>query len=215
MTFDFSLKALDGDFGSLTNGYFAPIKEAATLAMRDLAEHAKERGRANIAAAGFSKRWQNALRAEAYPRRKFSADAAVWLFHRIPYAGVFEEGATIRGRPRLWVPLSTTPKLPRRQRLSPRNFAANFGKLVPMVNARKPLLGAPLAVTAAAARKGPPYRVTAAALRRGASGQGIIRTVPVFVGVDTVSIRKRFDLRSTFESAADQIGALYLRNLKA
>ena len=68
------------------------------------------KGRADIAAAGFSRRWQNAFRVDVFPRgRKVSVDAAAWVFHKIPYAEVFEEGATIRGRPYLWIALPGTP----------------------------------------------------------------------------------------------------------
>lgn len=214
MALKFSFEQIEGSFGGLLDGYFDPIKEAATGAMKDVSDLAKTRGRDEIARAGFSKRWQNTLRNDTFPRRGFSADAAAWLYHRIPYAGVFEEGATIRGRPRLWVPLSSTPKLGRNKRLTPQNFARDMGKLVPMTNARQPLLGAKLAVTKAAARRGPPYKVTKSALRRGASGQGIIRTVPVFAGVDTVQIRKKFDLERAFRGAADRLPQLYLDNLK-
>jgi hypothetical protein len=215
MSLRFSFSDFDEDQGIL-NGYFDPIKEAATNAMRGMSEVAKNAGRAEIARAGFGKKWQNALRAENYPKRQFSANAAAWLYHRIPYAGVFEQGAQIRGKPYLWLPLSSTPKLGQNKRLTPRSFQAAYAtKLVPMKNAAKPILGAPMSVTKAAARKGPPYKITKAALRRGATAQGVIRTVPVFVGVDTVSIRKRFDLARVFSAAADRLPALYLDNLKA
>jgi len=213
--FSFSFRDIEGDFGEAFNNYFDPIRRAATLAMRDMAELAKTRGRANIAAAGFGTGWQNALRAEVYPERGFSADAAAWIYHRIRYANVFQEGATIRGRPKMWVPLSTTPRLRNKYvKLTPRSFEAEIAKLTPMRMGRKTFLGAPVTVTRAAARKGPPYKITKAGLRRGASDQGITRNVPLFVGVDTVNIRKRFDLRSAIQSAADQLPQLYLRNLE-
>ena len=213
LEFEASFVDLTGDFG-VVNGYFDPIKEAATLAMRELTEVAKKRGRARIGQAGFSRRWENALRGETYPERGFSANAVSFLYHRIPYAGVFEEGARIRGRPYLWLPLSTTPRLGRRKKLTPQNFSREFGPLVPM-RGEKPLLGAKAAVSKTAARKGGPYKITKAGLRKGAAGQGIIRTVPVFVGVDTVNIRKRFNLKREFEIASRQLPALYLKNLKA
>ena len=212
MGLGFTFDKFSDDFG-IFDGYFDPIRRAATGAMKDLSETAKMQGRAEISRAGFSKRWQNTLRSEAYPKRDFSANAAVWLYHRIPYAGVFEEGARIRGKPLMWVPLSSTPKIGRNKPLTPKSFAAAYGKLVPM-RGKQPLLGAPVKVTRAAARRGGPYRVTRAALRNGASGQGIIRTVPVFVGVDTVNIRKRFNLAKTFDQASRQLPQLYLNNLK-
>jgi hypothetical protein len=214
MALKFSFENIEGDFGDLINGYFDPIKIAATGAITDVAEIAKTQGRADIARAGFSPKWQNALRANVYPKKGFSADAAAWIFHRIPYAGVFEDGATIRGRPRMWIPLSSTPKLGGRTRLTPKNFEKQYGRLVPMNAGRNPLLGAPVGLTRAEARGGPPYRISPGTLRRGASGSGIIRTVPVFVGVDVVSIRKRFNLRRIFNDAAARLPQLYLDNLE-
>ena len=211
---DFTISGFDAD-RSFLNGYFDPIRQASTAAMKEVADLAKERGRQNIAGAGFGKRWQNALRSEAYPKRGESVNAAAWIYHRIPYAGVFEQGATIRGNPLMWVPLSTTPSLGRRNKLTPKNFESQIGPLFSMRGSKQPLLGAKVAVTKAAARRGPPYRVTRAALRRGAAGNGVIRTVPVFVGVDTVRIRKRFDLASVADQVAREIPRLYLKNLKA
>jgi hypothetical protein len=214
MSLNFSFTDFDGDQGFL-NGYIDPIKEAATGAIRDVAEIAKTKGRANIASAGFGKGWQDALRAQAYPKKKATINAAAWVYHRIRYASVFEDGAQIRGKPHLWLPMTGTPKVGKWQKLTPATFQAKYGtKLVPMKNAAKPLLGAPMSVTKAAARKGPPYKITKAALRRGATAQGVIRTVPLFVGVDTVSIRRRFNLERVFAAAADRLPALYLDNLK-
>jgi hypothetical protein len=215
MSLRFSFSDFDGDQGFL-NGYFDPMKEAADAAMTEVAELAKKNGRAHIAGVGFSKNWQNALRSEKYPKKRQSINASAWVYHRIKYAGIFESGGQIAGDPLLWLPLSTTPKLGKFTRLSPNNFKTKFNtKLITMQNGKRPMLGAPMTVTKSAARKGPPYKITAANLRKGASGQGIIRTVPVFIGIDTVAIRKRLNLIPVFRAAADQIGALYLKNLKA
>ena len=39
---------------------------------------------------------------------------AAFIFHKIRYAGVFEEGAVIRGQPLLWLPLGNVPVRRRR-----------------------------------------------------------------------------------------------------
>lgn len=79
------------------------IADAAAGAVQDAAEMAVDEGRANIASAGFSTRWQKALTSNFYPNE--GADPAAFIFHRIPFAGVFERGITIRGRPLLWLPI--------------------------------------------------------------------------------------------------------------
>jgi hypothetical protein len=74
-----------------------------------MGEIAKRDGRASIAAGGFGPKWQNALRANVYPRGGDSIRAAAVIYHKVPYAIAFEEGAIIQGKPLLWLPLPTVP----------------------------------------------------------------------------------------------------------
>ena len=210
----FSYFSVLGQFSKAMDEIQEPIKEAGTAAIRQVGEIGKLKGRASIASAGFSKRWQNATRANTYPKNRASLGAATQLYHAVPYAEVFELGATIRGKPKLWIPLSSTPKVSANKKLSPKSFQSAFGPLFALKAGSKTLLAAKLSVTAAAAKRGPPYKVTKSALKRGAIGEGIVRSVPVFVGVDSVSIAKRFELLRAFGDAADQLPALYVQNLK-
>jgi hypothetical protein len=86
-----------------------PIAKAATAAVREAGDIAKRVGRASIAASGFSRKWQNALRVNIYPPQGYSLRPAAFIYHKIHYAGVFEEGAVIGGQPLLWLPLPTVP----------------------------------------------------------------------------------------------------------
>jgi hypothetical protein len=47
---------------AITREIQRPIAKAATAAVREAGEIAKRDGRASVAAAGFSRKWQNALR---------------------------------------------------------------------------------------------------------------------------------------------------------
>lgn len=182
-------------------GLIEPVAKAGTAAIDLVGRDIKTEGRANIAGAGFSKRWQNALRVNRYPRRGVSSSAALWIYHKIPYAEVFESGATIHGKPLLWIPLSTAPKRIGRMKMTPKNYIANVGPLVSINNPGKPpLLAAPYS---GRVRK----RTTLAGLKRGAGQGGGL--VPVFVGISTISIQKRFALRSIFRSAAGKLGSYY------
>lgn len=80
------------------------ISDAKAGAVQEAADLAVKEGRANIATAGFSSRWQSALTSNFYPN-KDTGDPAALIFHRIPFAGVFERGMTIRGKPLLWLPI--------------------------------------------------------------------------------------------------------------
>jgi Family of unknown function (DUF6441) len=106
-----------------------PMAKAATAASRETGEIAKRNGRASIAAAGFSRKWQNALRVNIYPPQGDSMRPAAFIFHKIRYAGVFEEGAVIGGRPLLWLPLPSVP-LRRGRPMAPSQYARSVGPLV-------------------------------------------------------------------------------------
>lgn len=117
----FRAKSIAEDLAKAFTGFEGPMAAAATAAVYEAGEFGKRWGRSAIAAGGMSARWQNALRANAYPRRpKTSIDAAVWFYHRIPYAHVFQDGATISGSPLLWARTSAAPQRMGRGRFSKR-----------------------------------------------------------------------------------------------
>ena len=155
------------------------IDAARMGAVRDAANVAIRKGRANIASAGFPKRWQNALVYAFYPNE--GKDPAALIFDKLPYASVFEFGATIRGRPLLWLPIEQnlphgvhSPKQYGRQLVSV-NIA---GKRPLMFDKFNRLRG------------------------------------PLFVGVSSVEIRKRFNLMQIFAAAAARVGKFYEKRLK-
>lgn len=113
-----------------------PVARAASAAMKEAAEIAKNEGRQNIASAGFGPKWQSALRANTYPPGdKPSMRAAALIFHKIRYAHIFETGGPISGKPLMWLPIAAN--LPFGVR-SPRKFR---GKLVSVNRpGKRPLL---------------------------------------------------------------------------
>lgn len=203
--------ALRGEFDKAIREVQAPIARAATLAIRDAGEAAKAEGRADIASAGFGKKWQNALRADYFPKRKDSMHPAALLRHKIPYAGVFEDGAAISGKPYLYLPLDTVPLGSTGKPLTPKQYASRVGPL----SSGKTKDGKPLLFG-----KGSRSTILKATdkvtrLRRGAVKRGIRKiSVPLFVGVPTVNIRKKFNLRRIFARAGDRLGELYVKNFK-
>lgn len=203
-----------GQFDKAMRDMHRPMSEAGLGAITAASDDVKRDGRASIAAAGFSKRWQNTLRTDVYPNEEKPISAAAHIWHKIPYAGVFEEGATIRGKPKLWVALPGTPKKLARKKTTPQHFAQTIGPLFPLsTKGRRPLLAASMAVSKAAAKRGPPYKPTLAGLRRGAAGQGIIRAVPLFIGLDSVRIGRKFGVSKAIERAAARLPELYLKHL--
>jgi hypothetical protein len=195
--------------------YYDPIEIAATEAIRDAGNIVKLEGRADIAKAGFGTRWQNTLRVNFYPTRGASVDASAYIYHKIPYAGVFETGAVIRGKPTMWLPLRGTPKKLARRKITPEAISLAAGKPLLAIRraGRDPLLAMSVHMSKAKARQREP-KITVGMLRRGPSKRSVSKSIPLFVGIDTVKIRKRFNIAKITSNAAGRLAELYFQNLE-
>lgn len=214
--------AVSGQWDTAVAAIQAPIAKAATAAIHDAGAEGQTEGRAAIGHAGFSQKWQNALRVNFYPAGgKNSMDPAAYLYHKIPYAGVFENGATIAGSPLLWLPLSGVPNKIGALRMTPRNYIANIGPLHSInVPGKAPMLAAYIEGGIGGAGK-----ITLGKLRAGGAlgrlgvkggrsqrGRHLI-SVPIFVGISAVKLRARFGLAAIFEKAAAGVPEKYLAQL--
>ncbi len=197
-----------GQFDKAMREVLTPIANAATEAMRDVGEQVKKEGRADIASAGFSKKWQNAFRVDVYPKKGVSAGAAAHAYHKIPYAEVFETGATIRGKPLMWVPTSWAPKRSGGKRMDAAAYSRMLGPLVSINRpGRPPMLAAPMKGRAGSA-------VTMSKLQKGkGGGEGTVLT-PILIGLSAVNLRKRFHLYRIIERGRASLAAAYVANVK-
>jgi hypothetical protein len=84
------------------------VATASVAALREAADDAVEDGRSDIAGAGkFGPRWQAGLKRRivgATEGGEPSLQAKAIIFHKFGFAGVFEHGAVIQGKPLLWIP---------------------------------------------------------------------------------------------------------------
>lgn len=214
MSVRLTVSAVAGAFlRALTEGE-KPMAKAATLAVREAADLAKAGGRASIAAAGFGKKWQNALRANVYPRGRDSMRAVALIYHKVPYALAFEEGAVIHGKPYLWLPLPNAPFGSGGKRIPPSKFREQTGS--PLYSIRRPgkppMLGAPVRMIQARAGKA----ISLSLLRRGRNpgGRGTVQLVPLYVGIEVASIPKRFAIIDAINRAAGRLPELYLKHFR-
>ena len=194
-------------FARVTEESIEPMQRAAQQTVEQVSEDFKREGRSEIASSGFSRRWQNALRVTRYPRRRNqqSLDGATWAHHRIPYAGIFETGANVSGRPMLWLPLPTAPRQMRRRRFPPERFAREVGDLWGFRSpGGTPLLAAQARVSKRQAQRRHP-QASMAALRRGVQGRGILRSIPLYHGVHVARIGRRFNLTGVARRVAARI----------
>ena len=193
--------------GSFEVAFRAPYASMATAAQGAIAAAGaivKAEGRADIAAAGLGSGFVKALRVDIYPQGRNSLNATAHIYHKIPYAGVFEEGATIRGQPRLWLALPSTPQRYGRKPMTPELFAKSIGPLSFVKRpGKRPLL-------VAKAKKGKnTTKISLARFRSGGRGEGPFMSVPVFVGVDSVFIRRKLNISGIVRSARDRLPKFY------
>jgi len=96
-----------------------PVAEAAVAALRETAAISVQEGRKDIASAGpnFRENWQKGLQYRTKGAKQGdtpSLNAQATIYHRYGIAGVFEHGATISGKPLLWIPTTRGGPAPKK-----------------------------------------------------------------------------------------------------
>lgn len=185
---------------------------AATKAFKAMAVLAKSRGRFETARAGFSVKWQNAIKTDAYPDRAgaVSLEPGMRMRSKIQYAGIFEDGGIVRGTPYMWLPVEGLAP-----GLNINNFEGKTGQdLVPF---RDPHTGTLLmGVRIKVNKNNAKTKLSLTRIKRGATAkQGVLTTVPVFVGVKQITQTKKFHLHEVMQTVADELPTLYANNREA
>ena len=211
MTFNLSFQYKDGDFTKAQLLAEQKVAAAMTAGMREAAELAKTAARQSIAAGGFSGQWQNALRAQVYPKSGVSLRPAANIWHNIPYADVFEEGKTIAGHPLVWIPTDAVPHGSGGKHLTPGEMVGIWGKLISInVPGKPPMLAAAVRETGALSKK----RLNVKTIRSGGHRRGTTHIVILYIGKPTVTDPKKFDIIAAVESVAAQFPDLVVKNLE-
>jgi len=188
------------DFSKMMADDHKSVKKAATGAFRQGGDNIKKAARANIASGGFSSRWQNAMRVNVYPKTGDSGSPKIFAYHKIKYAGQFEDPEQIQGRPLLWLPIEKN--LPGGRHWSPAMFTRMIGPLRGGRHGSRPILFGQVSVGGG----GKVLRLT----RKGMRAKPAQKTwLPVFIGVSSVNNSKRFDVQSVVEAAAGNLAELF------
>ncbi len=118
--------AVDQSMADIINRIKFPFATAAVEALQQTAADIVDEGRRNIASSGkFGANWQRDLQfrmKDTEVAGEPSLKAKAFVFHRSALAGIFEFGATIAGKPLLWIP--TTPGAPPPRRSGKRLVSA-------------------------------------------------------------------------------------------
>lgn len=212
-----SITVKSGNPVIIVNAQTARVAKAMTSAFREGGDKLKQRGRASIAGGGFSSRWQNAFRVNVYPKNGNSVRPRIFAYHKIKYAGQFEEPEPVRGSPYVWLPIEKNlPLQGRGKRWTPHDFVNNVGPLKGGRHGSRPILfgqvtvsqhsGVPLALPISdRTRHG--ERVRARFFKANKRKAWL----PVFVGVSSVNDPKRFNLTGAAEVTAAELGGLFGR----
>jgi hypothetical protein len=202
---------VDADMDKITGKARDRIAKAATGAMRQAASDLKTKGRS--AMGGMGTKFQNAFRTKVYPQQGNSLKPSLIAYSKIPWAGVFEHGATIAGKPLLWLPLDNGPFGHGGRRMTPAQYKATVGPLILINHQGRRLLCAEVRETDARAKKAVSLRL----LKRGRNdgGRGTVRLIPIFVGVASVTDPAKFNLDGVARDVASGIGDAILKNLES
>jgi hypothetical protein len=188
-------KADAGQWLKATNEYERIMSKAATQAMRDVGKLAVNNGRDIMATAGFSSKFQKTLRAINKPASGYVLNPSEYVHSTINYSDVFETGKTITGHKFLWMPLPAVPPSAERAHMTPSQYIRQVGPLVLMwPQGRLPMLGA--------------------RLETGFSKPTLKKLRPLFVGVSSVQIPKKFDLKGAFQDAFDHLDEFYSKRVE-
>lgn len=184
------------------------ISNAAAAAIHDAADMILAKGRQNIAAAGFSRDFSDALEVSTVTPKKLGGVYSITARVNIPYAIVFEYGAFSQGDPLLWIPLPGVPKTIGAKKMTAKLYVQTIGPLFEVKTGKFPMLygyaNGALAESALKAHPSRTERLTVDHLRQGGGEK-----IPLFIGLKAADITKRLNILEICQDAEARIPSLY------
>ena len=174
-------------------------EKAVTAAMREAGTSLKSAWRGQITGAGLGIRLGNSIRLATFPKGGESLNAAALVWSNAPVIiGAHDTGPLIRSKDGFWlaIPTPAAGRSTKGGRITPGEWERRTGLRLRFVFRRK---GPSLLV--AEARLNSKGR---AAVSRAKTGRGLA-TVPIFLLVPQVRLRKRLDLARDAERAIDGV----------
>lgn len=202
-----------GDLGRIMAEEVKAAEKAVTAGVGEAAEGLKAELRTQITNAGLGPRLARTWRSETYPKGQDSISAAGLVWSKAPgIIRVYENGAVIRSRNGFYLAIPTAAAGrfgDGGRKITPGGWERRTGQRLRFVYRRN---AASLLVAdnmrARTGKRGGYSRASAAALR---SGRGLV-TVPIFILVPQVTVRKRLDVASAANRWVDRLPGLVTRN---
>jgi len=193
------------DIVALMQAEIAAGEKAVSKAMREAGDSLKTSWRAQVTGAGLGRRLANTIRSETFPKARISLSTAALVWSKAPVIiGAHESGPLIRSRDGFWlaIPTPAAGKSRRGGRITPLEWERRTGLRLRFVYRRmKPSL---LVAEGRLTTRG------RAVASRSKTGRGVA-TVPIFLLVPQVKLRKRLDLARDAARAADGVPGLIVR----
>ncbi|MCL7466332.1 DUF6441 family protein [Phaeovulum sp. NW3] len=187
------------DLAGLMEAEFRAGERAVTAAMHAAGATLKSDWRGQIADAGLGTRLGNSIRLATYPKAGDSLNAAALVWSNAPViVGAHDTGPLIRSKAGFWlaIPTPAAGKSARGGRITPAEWERRTGLRLRFIYRRR---GPSLLV--AEGRMNSKGRAVAS---RAKTGRGLA-TVPIFLLVPQVKLRKRLDLARDAERAIDSV----------
>lgn len=189
--------AISPDLVALMQAEIAAGEKAVTTGMREAGASLKSAWRSQITGAGLGTRLGNSIRLATYPKASESLSAAALVWSNAPVIiGAHHAGPLIRSKDGFWlaIPTPAAGKSTRGGRITPGEWERRTGLRLRFVYRRR---GPSLLVA-----EGRLNTKGRAAASRAKTGRGLT-TVPIFLLVPQVRLRKRLDLVREAERAVD------------
>ncbi len=193
---------IDPDIVAMMAAEFAAGEKSVTAAMRQAGTGLKTAWRLQITGAGLGTRLANSIRSQNFPKSGESLNAAALIWSKAPViVGAHDAGPLIRSRDGFWlaIPTPAAGKSTKGGRITPGEWERRTGLRLRFIYRRR---GPSLLV--AEGRLNSKGRAVAS---RSKTGRGLT-TVPIFLLVPQVKLRKRLDLARSAERAMDDVPGL-------
>jgi hypothetical protein len=197
---------IDPDIVAMMKAEVVAGERAVTAAMSQAGAGLKSAWRGQITGAGLGRRLANTIRSRTYPGNEPSLNAAALVWSNAPViVGAHDAGPLIRSQNGFWlaIPLPAAGKSTRGGRITPGEWERRTGLRLRFVYRRS---GPSLLVA-----EGRLNSRGLAVASRSKTGRGLT-TVPIFLLVPQVRLRKRLDLARDADRALDSVPGLIVAN---
>ena len=195
-----------GDIGAIMAAEIKAGERAVSKAVTEAGTSVKAAWRSQITGAGLGQRLARTIRSEQFPKGRPSLNAAALVWSKAPViVGAHDTGPLIRSRNGFWlaIPTAAAGKSARGGRITPGEWERRSGLRLRFVYRRN---GPSLLV--AEGRLNARGRAVAS---RSKTGRGVT-TVPIFLLVPQVQLRKRLDLARDARAAQERIPGAIVAN---